>query len=126
MSVSQESLRRDRLDWVGLHIMFGLGLFTLASLFSLNLYLISHESSEGVPLREIWLPTPVRAVMALGVIAMFWLWVRMLVDFFRRRPERHPVAWGWAVTLGVYLGGLAYFWFIWRAREKRKPQASDA
>lgn len=46
---------------------------------------------------------------------------RMLVDFFRRRPDRHPIAWGWAVTLGMYLGALAYFWFVWRPRSNSEP-----
>ena len=64
------------------------------------------------------LPLPIRALGALSMVALFWLWIRMLIDFFRERPPRHPVAWGWFLLLGSYIGALAYFWAIWRPRNR--------
>ncbi len=62
------------------------------------------------------LPDAVWALGSLSFVALIWLWIRMLVDFFRERPARHPVAWGWFLFLGTYIGGLAYFWAVWRPR----------
>jgi len=64
------------------------------------------------------LPLAVRALGSFSVVALLWLWIRMLIDFFRERPPRHPVAWGWFLFLGSYIGALAYFWAVWRPRNK--------
>jgi hypothetical protein len=63
-------------------------------------------------------PAQLRGIAAVGVIALLWFWIRMLVDFFRQRPTKHPVAWGWGLILGIYLGGIAYFFAVWRPRNR--------
>jgi len=70
-------------------------------------------------LPKLSLPVELRAALAIGFFALLWLWIRMLVDFFRERPKSHPVAWGWALFLGMYIGGLVYFWAVWRPRNAR-------
>ena len=62
---------------------------------------------------------PVVGVIALvGAFLLLRFWVRMVVDFVRNRPERHAVAWGWALFLGAFLGALAYFIAVWRPRNQ--------
>ncbi len=50
------------------------------------------------------------------VISVFWFWIRMLNDYFRNRPQKNPVAWGWALFLLNVWAALAYCWFVWRPR----------
>jgi len=52
------------------------------------------------------------------VVSLFWFWIRMLNDYFRNRPAKHSVAWGWALFLLSFWAALAYFWFIWRPRHE--------
>ena len=82
-------------------------------MFSLAVYV---AVTDEMPVLD--LPLPVRALGSLSFVALLWLWIRMLVDFFRERPPHHPVAWGWFLFLGSYIGALAYFWAVWRPRNR--------
>ena len=61
----------------------------------------------------------------VAAVSVIWFWLRMLNDFFRNRPENHPVAWGWALFMLTFAAALAYFWFIWRPRND-PLRATDA
>jgi drug/metabolite transporter (DMT)-like permease len=64
------------------------------------------------------LPFVVRVIGPFAFIAVLWLWIWMLNDFFRRRPASSPVLWGWLLFLGVFFGGIAYFFAVWRPRNR--------
>ncbi|MCC6631522.1 MAG: hypothetical protein IT482_05595 [Gammaproteobacteria bacterium] len=111
MSVTAASSAQRKRQWYLVHALVVLGLPALLVLFSFATYFASFGK---VP--ALYFPVPLRGLLALGVFSLLWLWVRMLVDFFRDRPPTHPVAWGWFLFLGAYIGALAYFWAIWRPR----------
>lgn len=100
-------------SWYLLHVLATMTLLLIVFLLGLLLY-----SSLIGQWPKLDLPLPVRALGSLSVIALLWLWIRMLVDFFRERPARYPVAWGWFLFLGSYIGALAYFWTVWRPRNR--------
>ncbi len=100
-------------SWYLLHVLAAMTLLLVASLLGLLIY-----SSMTGQLPKLDLPLPARVLGSLSVIALFWLWIRMLIDFFRERPARYPVAWGWFLFLGSYIGALAYFWTVWRPRNR--------
>jgi len=82
--------------------------------------LISGEAALRVFDPEQEVPFYVVGFVVLVVVpAVFWFWFRMLNDYFRNRPDRHPVAWGWALFLLNFSAALAYFWFVWRPRYGR-------
>jgi len=100
-------------SWYLLHVLAVLTLLLVVFLLGVALYFrLTHD----VP--SLDLPLPVRVLGFFSVIALLWLWVRMLIDFFRERPAKYPVAWGWALFLGSYIGALAYFWIVWRSRNR--------
>lgn len=57
-----------------------------------------------------------RIAVGLGAVAAMWLWIQMIRDYFRAAPASHRVGWGVALFAGLFVGGLLYFWFVWRAR----------
>ncbi len=57
------------------------------------------------------------------VVSVFWFWFKMLNDYFRNRPEKHAVAWGWALIMLNIGAAPAYFWFIWIPRTRSMPSA---
>jgi hypothetical protein len=57
-----------------------------------------------------------RSLIGLSAPAAIWLWLRMLLDYLRGGVATHKLAWGFAIIGGVVLGGLLYFWFVWRCR----------
>lgn len=65
------------------------------------------------------------AIIMVVVISVFWFWFRMLHDYFQNRPEKHAVAWGWALFMLNIGAALAYFWFVWKPRI-RSARAADA
>jgi drug/metabolite transporter (DMT)-like permease len=111
MSTSRLPPAAQRRSWYLLHTLAVMALLFLGFLFGLLVYSRLTNQAPSVDL-----PWPLRAFGSLCVVALLWLWVRMLVDFFRERPPKHPVAWGWFLFLGSYIGALAYFWAIWRPR----------
>lgn len=106
-------------SWYLLHILAAMTLVAITFLFSLLIY-----SSWTDQPPKLDLPLPVRVFGSLCFIALFWLWIRMLVDYFRERPPRHSVAWGWFLFLGSYIAGLAYFWVVWRPRNKPRAEVT--
>jgi hypothetical protein len=65
-------------------------------------------------------------VGGMGAAAAICLWVRMVADYIQRRPNQHSAFWGLALFLAMYLGALAYFWWIWRPRRQSEASASAA
>jgi hypothetical protein len=57
------------------------------------------------------------------VVSLFWFWFKMLNDYFRNRPQKHAVAWGWALIMLSFGAALAYFWFIWKPRNDQSFSA---
>ena len=111
MSTSRPAAAAQTRSWYFLHALAVMTVVFVAFLFGLLVY-----SSLTAQPPKVELPWPFRAFGSVCVIALLWLWVRMLVDFFRQRPPKYPVAWGWFLFLGSYIGALAYFWAVWRPR----------
>ena len=102
-----KQLRTWRLVHVLALLGFVSGVYCLAAL-------VYFSATDRAP--SLDLPVAIRFVLALGFFALFWLWVRMLVDFFKLRPSRFPVLWGWLLLLGSVCGAMLYFWLVWRPR----------
>ena len=111
LNASVQSAAARKRSWYLLHALAGVGALLAVFLFGSLFY-----SSLTGQLPKVDLPMPARALGSLGVIALIWLWIRMLIDFFRERPPSHPVAWGFFLMLGSYIGALVYFWVVWRPR----------
>ena len=99
--------------WYLLHTLAALSMLLLAIAFSSLIYF---SVTDRVP--KLDPQSPFWTVGSLSLVTLLWLWLWMLIDFFRQRPVRHPVAWGWFLILGSYIGGLAYFWAVWRPRNR--------
>jgi drug/metabolite transporter (DMT)-like permease len=98
-------------SWYLAHVLAVLSVLVLGFMVFMNLYF---SSTRDLP--EI--PPAIRPLGSLSAIAMIWLWIWMLTDYFRQRPARSPVLWGWLLFLGSVFGGLAYFFAVWRPRNK--------
>jgi hypothetical protein len=98
-------------EWYFVHVLAGLTIVEVVLLASANLYI----SFLGEPDK---LSLPQAVLLGIGAVAVLWFWVRMLSDFFRERPPSHQAAWGWFLFLGMYFGGLAYFFSVWRPRHR--------
>jgi hypothetical protein len=59
-----------------------------------------------VPLAQ--LPPRDLATLLAGIPAALALWVWMLADYLRHRPEHFRIFWGLALLLGLHLGAVAY------------------
>jgi hypothetical protein len=100
-------------SWYVLHALASMTVLFVVLMLGLLAYSFSADKAP-----DLNLPLPIRVFGALCVLALLWLWIRMLIDFFRERPARHPVAWGFVLVLGSYIGALAYFWAVWRPRNR--------
>jgi hypothetical protein len=106
-----------RRSWYLLHTLAGMSIVVLTIVGGFQVYVTLTDQVPQFDLPDnVWLSIAIP--ISLCAIALIWLWIRMLIDFFRERPARHPVAWGWALFLGMYLGGFVYFWAVWRPRNK--------
>jgi drug/metabolite transporter (DMT)-like permease len=94
-----------------LHIFAAMSMLLLVVAFSSLMYV---SVTDQFPKLDV--PDAIWEFGSLSFVALIWLWIRMLVDFFRERPPQHPVAWGWFLFLGSFIGGIAYFWAVWRPR----------
>jgi hypothetical protein len=118
--------RRRDFDWYLTITLAGInGLVLCAALVINILDLISGgDFAVGPPRNE-----PITVVYAmLGmfvVVCLFWFWIRMLTDYFRARPESHSVAWGWALVILNLWAALAYFWFVWKPRNRPTVSAHN-
>lgn len=98
--------------WILAHFLAGLAIFSIAYLFCLNIqYAATGDFQEKT--------AAIDRVAALGLVSSFWLWGWMLTDFFRRRPERSSVAWGWFLVFGNIAAAIVYFFRVWRRRHAR-------
>jgi len=107
--------RTSKGEWHFVHVLAIHAILTVCLLFGVLVLFMTAGSPVEVP-------ALLRGIAGIGVIAILWFWIRMLVDFFRERPARYPVLWGWALILGSYLGGIAYFFLVWRPRNQ--PRAT--
>lgn len=108
--------RRKRSSWFLTHTLAVLTLITVLMLAGLSVLWLR----EGQAAFEI--PLPVRVLGGIGTVAMLWLWIRMLVAYFRERPPHYSVFWGFFLMLGSYIAALFYFWFVWRSRHRPNPR----
>lgn len=100
----------SRGDWYLAHVLALISLVTLLTLFSARLYL-EFDGKSGPNL-----PLALRLVVAAGGFIAFWFWIRILVDYFRERPKKNSVLWGFLLVLGSVIGSQLYFWLIWRRK----------
>jgi hypothetical protein len=113
---SNKTVERKR-SWYLLNILAVMSIVLLTFVLGAQAYIFTTDGILTLTVSDaVWVPFAL--TMLLCAIALFWLWIRMLVDFFRNRPQRHPVAWGWSLFLGMYLGGIVYFFAVWRPRNK--------
>ena len=118
MNAAHGSLEERKRSWYLLNTLAVMSVLLLTVVFGAQAYIFTHVGGmlTLTVSDAVWIP--VALTMALCTIALFWLWIRMLVDFFRNRPPRNPVAWGWSLFLGMYLGGIVYFFAVWRPRNR--------
>jgi hypothetical protein len=102
---------RSRTWWL-VHVLAILGAFATVFLIGCDVFWAIADK----PPQILNVPAAIRWLVGLGMFAVFWLWIRMLVDFFALRPVRFPVLWGFALVLGSVLGAQLYFWLVWRPR----------
>jgi len=98
-------------EWYFIHVLAILTIVEVVVLAALNLYTYYGGRPDEMSM-------PLGVVIGIGAFALLWFWVRMLSDFFRERPPSHQAAWGWFLFLGMYFGGLAYFFSVWRPRHR--------
>jgi len=111
------AVRQRSFDW---YLTSALASITALLLFvALVLNVLTLSSGDGF-LRELNLarafPRFVGLAVLIIVLSVFWFWFRMLNDYFRNRPDKHSVLWGWALFILNVWAALAYFWFIWKPR----------
>jgi hypothetical protein len=114
-------------DW---HLMHALAGWTVASIvLGIGLstaypdQVVTTAASIG-QLSAPWLIA--RVFIGLGAIAGIWLWLRMASDYLRQQPPQHSLAWGITVFVGQVVGGLLYFWWMWRPRKASNLRAQAA
>lgn len=113
MSAPRLTPAQIRRGWYLSHVLAGMTLVLVVFLFADLTYF---SLTDHPP--ELDLPVAIRGFLTVCGFALMWFWIRMLVAFFRERPPRFPVLWGWALILGSYMGALAYFWIVWRPRNR--------
>lgn len=99
-------------DWYFAHVLAVYSIVTLIVLLSVSVV------SSALSLEVLVVPAVIRALLGVGIFVAFWLWIRMLVDYFRERPSRHSVLWGWVLLLASVVGSIPYFWLVWRPRNR--------
>ena len=99
-------------DWYFAHFLAAYSASTLVALLAVLSTLTARS------LEAIVLPVALRAFVGVGMFVTLWLWIRMLIDYFRERPTRHAVLWGWVLVLFSVVGSIFYFWSVWRPRHR--------
>ena len=93
------------------HLLVGVFLLFLAWGVWINLQFSGLEDAPKVAAQAKILVFP-------GIISLFWIWLWMLTDYFRERPERGPIIWGWFLFIANIGAALLYFFAIWRPRHR--------
>jgi hypothetical protein len=117
--------RQRRFDWY-LNVVLA-SITALLMLVALALNALMLTSGEGFPPVSnpaLEFPRVAGFAALFVVLSVFWFWLRMLNDYFRNRPAKHTVAWGWALFLLNIPAALAYFWLIWRPRNGHLHQTA--
>jgi hypothetical protein len=125
-----ESLHIDsksaRHDWVLMHALAAWSLISIAHAIVFSSVYPTPNNPDAAWFAGIGpLELALRITVGLGAIAAVWLWLRMTGDYLRKRPTNRGVAWGVAIFVGLYLGAVAYFWWVWRPNRLPK-QPIDA
>lgn len=113
MTTSLEATALRVRTWYLVNTLAAMATVFICFAFSMNLYFMWSGLPNAIEIRVL-----VTVLVALCTLASLWLWIRMLVDFFRERPDKYPVAWGFALVFGSLMTAPLYFWFVWRPREK--------
>src|SRR5689334_18023858 len=93
----------SKLSWVFVHILVSLSLVAIISIAWFGLQ-AGEKEIVSFPF-----PVVARVLVGIGMVAMLWLWVRMLIDYFRERPPQHSIFWGFFLFMGAYIGAIFYF-----------------
>ena len=113
-------------DWVLMHALTAWSLISVALAIVFSSVYATPQNADAAWIAEIGpLELAIRITVGLGAIPAIWLWLRMAGDYLRERSTSHGVAWGLAIFVGLYLGALAYFWWVWRP-SKLPKQDMDA
>lgn len=86
----------------------------IVAIVALPLYFDLVAPPEGLfwgtmnPVQRIW--------VSYMLISGFGLWIWMVVDFFKQRPPRSPVLWGFVLILLAYVGAALYFLMVYDRR----------
>jgi magnesium-transporting ATPase (P-type) len=115
------SIRTSAFDWYFTWALAALTLLLMCAGLIVNIVtLAAGEEALDNLFAGAQFPITFAIMAMLFVVAVFWLWIKMLGDFFQNRPEKNPVAWGWALILLNIGAAVAYFWFVWRPRSDPK------
>jgi hypothetical protein len=101
----------SRAKWLLAHAVAIYALIFVAWFF---LFVFRYSQTHELP----ELTVALRAFLSPGIVAVFWIWIWMIVDYVRTRPFKNSKLWGWILFLGTYGGGLVYFFAVWRARHR--------
>lgn len=61
-------------------------------------------------------------LVGYGVVSGIGLWLWMFADYFRERPLRFSILWGFSLLIFLYIAAVVYFIVIYLRRVKRVAQ----
>lgn len=107
----------DKMKWFGvsLVLIFGIGLAYFA---------IGHNPSAGGVYWENMSALD-RTIGVSMLFSVFFLWGWMLVDFFKRRPKRYAVLWGFSLIFFSYPAAIVYFFVEYLRRSMKWPHSFE-
>jgi hypothetical protein len=118
---------QGRRDWVTLHVLAGVTVFTFALVAVLDYSYIDRTLPDGSVEAIFPIHPLIRAPLGLiTACAAIWLWVRMVAYYLSGFPRNRRLIWGLALFLGVIAGALAFFWLVWRPNNRASTHASAA
>jgi hypothetical protein len=119
--------RRTTRDWWLFHLLAAWAVASIATV-------VVADSVFSAPKVSTWAEVAalspgailLRIAVGLGGVAAIWLWFQMIRDYLRARTSKGRAAWGVALFAGLVVGGLFYFWFVWRTRGESGLQSAAA
>ena len=109
--------RSGTADWYINAALAGVTALLIAVAFVINIVTLARGPVAVLPTSLEGSGATVAGFVVLVLVpAIFWFWGRMLHDYFKNRPTKRPVAWGWALFLLNVGAAVAYYWFVWRPR----------